>query len=167
MTKVREKFGDADVASFDETLEFCNKVRKAGGGDLLSALMPGIPEDDKHCLIAKNLNFDCTVTCMTFEESGWGWGMATDSKEEMVKISKELDLSLELPVGETYTSKVTPPLQEWIVLPHEIGLVAEFFDRWSDNPEDYKEFEPYVHESYKQFKKEADDLAAGEWANDI
>lgn len=45
-----------------EVLEFCNKVRKAGGADMLDSLLPGIPHDGRACLIANNLNFDCQIT---------------------------------------------------------------------------------------------------------
>lgn len=48
-------------ATLEELQEFANKVREAGGGNPLDALMPAVPQDPKQCLIAKNLNFNCTV----------------------------------------------------------------------------------------------------------
>ncbi len=48
-------------ASFEELLEFANKVRVAGGGKVIEALMPAIPRNPHACLVAKNLNFNCKI----------------------------------------------------------------------------------------------------------
>lgn len=48
-------------ATIGELREFCNIVRKAGGANVLDALLPAIPQDSSSCLIARNLNFSCQV----------------------------------------------------------------------------------------------------------
>jgi hypothetical protein len=40
-------------ATLQETLDFANKVREAGGADALDALMPSSPQEPGACLIAK------------------------------------------------------------------------------------------------------------------
>lgn len=49
------------VATEDELLEFANKLRQAGNASLLDSLLPSVKNDQRHCLIARNLNFDSVV----------------------------------------------------------------------------------------------------------
>jgi hypothetical protein len=46
----------------DEILKFVNKVRDIGQADILDALLPSVPQDSQSCLIARNMNFQCTVS---------------------------------------------------------------------------------------------------------
>lgn len=50
-----------EMATEQEVLEFCNAVRKAGGGSAIQGLFPSIPQKTTQCLIAKGLNFGCAV----------------------------------------------------------------------------------------------------------
>ena len=49
------------LATEDELLAFCNRVRSAGGAEVLEALLPSDPNKSHTCLIANNLNFGCRV----------------------------------------------------------------------------------------------------------
>lgn len=46
----------------EELLEFANKIREAGGAELIEALLPSRPNDPSSCLIANALNFTSRVT---------------------------------------------------------------------------------------------------------
>lgn len=112
---------DIQRASLEETLEFCQKVREAGGGSALHALMPAVPTDPNACLIARNLNFDCSVAC--FE--GAAWEMAVSDREIQKKIAEALDLKFnEASIEDDNGDEV------WLItLPPEIGKVASDFDK--------------------------------------
>ncbi len=104
-------------ASFENTLEFCNKVREAlgGTGATIDALMPAIPNDPNQCLIAKNLNFNCRVHCEDYQ-----WQMHFDTEEQAVAVRRALGLAKG--AGERS-----------VVLPKTIGQVAKEFDAvWED-----------------------------------
>lgn len=45
----------------EELLAIANKIREAGGAEVLEAFMPSRPSDPSHCLIANALNFGCQV----------------------------------------------------------------------------------------------------------
>lgn len=147
----------ATRASLGELLDFANRVREAGGGATLHALMPARPADPKLCLIARNLNFDCSV------DGGRGpndeWGMNVHDPVLANRIAEALDLEL------------SPYNSTTILLPEQIGQVARDFDImwdksvdalkslyidykwWKDNPKEYfggdlpDSFEDYVVEA--------------------
>lgn len=105
-------------ATLEEVKEFANKVRKAGGGNPLDALMPAVPADSKNCLIAKNLNFNCEVN-----GDGGKWYMALDDLEICNRIASALGL-------ETGMRSYAP--EYMVYLPDEIGAVAEYYDQISE-----------------------------------
>lgn len=127
-----------DRASLEEVKDFANKVRAAGGGNPIDALMPAVPENPHACLIAKNLNFNCEVTGGTFE---WvtpegerltlnDWIMVVGNKRTRDKIAEGLELSTAnrtrlsyRPSGERFHTT-----EYAVVLPPEIGQVAHDFD---------------------------------------
>lgn len=135
---------EANRASVAEVLEFCNKVREAGGANPLDALMPSVREEAGECLIARNLNFSCevdwyhrdwllngdlpqekaTVIIDAFEGQGWAgdetwWYMKVDDLIRRHKIAKAMGLPM-----------VSHPRDgEVIVLPARIGRNAQAFDR--------------------------------------
>lgn len=112
----------AKRASLEETLEFANKVREAGGGNPLDALCPAVPEDPNQCLIAKNLNFNCEVT--PGDRLEWGtnsWLMILTDKDIRDRIAKDLRLG-KRNRGDEYA----------VILPPKIGQVADDFDRAED-----------------------------------
>lgn len=160
----------SERASLEELLEFANAVREAGGGNPLDALMPAVPGNPNQCLIAKNLNFNCEVDGLKrtdrerLEEAGHtdfgSWAMRLEDKDIRDRIAQRLNL-ISLDNEDGYL----------IVLPSEIGQVAEDYDEWNYVFEHYSdkvvteidydyidrlEFLPYVHESIK----EAYDLTA-------
>lgn len=114
----------AERATLEETLEFCQKVREAGGGTPLHALIPAVPTDESQCLIAKNLNFNCKV----FGVGGNGkWAMWFDPEDIEIRNAISEKLSL-IPV-ERKTVEDLPQVSEvGVVLPDNIGRVAHDFD---------------------------------------
>jgi hypothetical protein len=159
-------------ATLEETLAFANAVREAGGGNPLDALMPAVPEDASQCLIAKNLNFNCQVDT-------WGGDWVMHLKDEALRdrIAEKLGLSIDNIVEtEHYQADYM------VVLPPEIGKVAEDFDNWElpliwdemtddsgdydevasispaatkDDIERFQEFWPYIDASMKEAFKNA------------
>ena len=56
------KYGlEYKYATEQEVLDFANKVREAGGGEVIDELLPAYAGAPNQCLIAKALNFDCSV----------------------------------------------------------------------------------------------------------
>lgn len=112
----------SDRATLDEVLEFANKVREAGGGNPLDALMPATPTASTECLVAKNLNFNCRVAADLDEDEAWF--MEVESESLAKQIGQELGLNF-------YKSSATwHGVGEWrITLPEEIARVAEDFDK--------------------------------------
>lgn len=111
----------AKRASLHEVLDFANKVRAAGGGNPIDALMPAVPQATQQCLIAKNLNFNCAVTGA---EGYTGisenrWVMELTDKAVRDRIADALGLARRnLPRDDVYA----------VVLPEKIGQVASDFD---------------------------------------
>ncbi len=109
-------FSTKKIASPAEVLEFANKVRAAGGGNPLDALMPAVPADPHACLIARNLNFDCYVDA---NGSGGEWVMWVDDPEVRDKIASALNLKKTNGDEHLYG----------VILPATIGRVADSFDK--------------------------------------
>ncbi len=110
-------------ASLAELKKFADRVRAAGGGNPLDALMPAVPEDASQCLIAKNLNFNCNVDGIGRNDQGVAssrWGMHVEDSAIRNKIAEALGLPI-VTAGD-YEQRET------IVLPEEIGQVASDFD---------------------------------------
>lgn len=132
------------AASNEELIEFCNKVREAGGGKPLDALLPGIPMDSKACLIANNLNFHCQVggcvgdgvtpadqNLISKVASEEGWFMSVTDRTTRDKIAAALDLKTCDSIEEEYDwDKQKTVRTEWfsVLLPKKIGNVAHNFD---------------------------------------
>lgn len=116
-------------ATLDELLEFCQAVRKAGGGNPLDALMPAVPQDQSQCLIAKNLNFNCEVYPIKTGLTPERWIMWT-AREIRDSIAEELGLEpIEKRVPEMDLSeKVFEKVVYGVILPDEIAQVAHDFD---------------------------------------
>jgi hypothetical protein len=111
-------------ASFDEVLNFCNAVREAGGANPLDALLPAVPSDSTSCLIARNLNFSCTVTPSGDHYQAELWYMEIDDPQIVETIIDNVDGAepfVDLN-GRVYATRV--------LLPPEIAQVAIEFDRW-------------------------------------
>lgn len=111
-------------ASLAELTKFANKVREAGGGNPLDALMPAVPGNSERCLIAKNLNFNCFVDSPY--DDGW-WYMSVEDEN----IAKQIGEALGLPVNEApFEDRRYAESDQWMIrLPDEIGRVAYDFDR--------------------------------------
>jgi hypothetical protein len=157
-----EEWQGKEIASFDEVLAFCNKVREIGGANPLDALIPAIPQDSHQCLVALNLNFSCRVTNGTtarfskyeIEHQGYGnvsyypWTMIVDDPVLAIKLGKGLDLPV---IGD---SNNDDGFVYHILLPAKIGAVARRFDDWMDDPEADPEMDKFVEESTRARVKE-------------
>lgn len=113
------------AANRSALLEFANKVREAGGGTPLAALMPALPANAHQCLIARSLNFSCAVRPEPayprerFPSGAERWIMDVEPEEKAVEIAKGagLDLRYNEPLGRLV-----------LLLPEEIGNAAHAFD---------------------------------------
>jgi hypothetical protein len=142
-------------ASRDEILEFCNKVREAGEGDVLDALLPGRPTVEHSCLIAVNLNFSCAVKPLLNYE-GWEegevkplpnyyprikdaegndvWGMFDVPLEVLENISTATGCEVRTVEGWEFVGRtganrrIRTSAEQVLVLPPRIGNAAEAFD---------------------------------------
>jgi hypothetical protein len=113
-----ERSGVAAVATEQELLDFCNRLRRIGGADLLPALAPGRTGDAESCLIARGLNFGCTV-------DGKGddlWEMETYQSFTDEQVEAITALMGDDPYSGDYDCHC------W-TLPKHIGNAAEAFDR--------------------------------------
>lgn len=134
---------DNCMATETETLEFCNRVREAGGGDVLQELLPSTPQEQNACLIANGLNFDCAVA--PFErgpdrreelerENGLEhepWVMKVINGEDGLgdRIALELNLVVAGVTEEDSWNEWEEPEKEIeILLPERIANVARAFD---------------------------------------
>lgn len=175
--KMAELYG-IELASVEELKDYCNKVREAGGGNPLDALLPAIPQEANECLIALNLNFSCEVDGVPKHEAGFYYGSLTgleiwneyseqlgypelaDSVWHMQlydeNIAKKIATNLELPIVEPKDDNAGP----WrILLPARIGLIAQSFDEWLNLTPEEQELHwlnDYVEETYKDRQKELD-----------
>jgi hypothetical protein len=106
-------------ASIQEVIDFANKVRKAGGGNIIDDLIPSEPESSNSCLIANALNFHSEIEA----DSNGVWQMTIHDIETGKAISEEV--GLDIIIDEEYNLAI-------IDLPENIGFVAKAFDSYQD-----------------------------------
>lgn len=142
-------------ASLDELLEFANKVRVAGGGEILEKLMPGVAANGAACLIARNLNFHSAVLP---QSDGSYWGMYVTDEKIRNKIVQELNLEIipnrtvwsdQIDIFHKYGDDESMIEVYGIRLPDEIGKVAHAFDRCSLPNEYYIDHDSLLEELKK------------------
>lgn len=118
------------MISEQETLEFCNKVREAGGGVILDDLLPGIPSVSQECLIAQNLNFDCEVLPVGAGDDYDRWQMHISGfldNPDWKEIARNISEKMDMPIEHTTDRKIS------LKLPPELAKVAHEFDRvWAE-----------------------------------
>lgn len=102
-------------ATEEDTLAFANKVREAGGGDFLKALLPSVPEDSQACILARAFNFDCVVDFPSGE-----WVVSFKDQELANKIARSIGKKVKYREHEDHKYSVK--------LPARIGAVADVFD---------------------------------------
>lgn len=140
---------DTQRATFDQLLAFANKVREAGGGNPLDALMPSVPQDASQCLIARNLNFNCEVSGA---DRDGRWYMNIEDPATVEAIAEKLDL--EIRYGHQWIEGQYTEVARSLLLPVEIGNVARDFDE--------------AQEIYRGLQDRADEIAydrTNEWGN--
>lgn len=98
-----------EIATESELLEFCNRVRKAGGGDILPALLPGVPSSANTCLIARNLNFECSVTRGSWDKTD-NWSMFVDDLEIGARIASKLRVDCRIHYRDSFWVEVKLPV---------------------------------------------------------
>jgi hypothetical protein len=127
-------------ATLQETLDFANKVREAGGADALDALMPSSPQEPGACLIANALNFSCEISGAADDRvigaaDSWGkdrWAMHLEGAkaiEQAHKIADALSLKVKVVHDDLFYAQRN---RAKILLPVEIGQVAQDFDNAAD-----------------------------------
>lgn len=143
-----------EVADNEELLNFANQVREAGGAGILDALIPSYPQESEACLIAKALNFDCSINDdlelwskdeeysvlfgtkhltssisedlgYNFRESVWSMHITIPSGSEVRDKAHNIASKLNLPYSEE------DYLVE-ILLPARIARAAVAFDTWGE-----------------------------------
>lgn len=141
---------DGKRATLEQTLDFCNAVREAGGAAAIHALMPSEPQAASACLIARNLNFGCTVDTITSDDDDVNgrWAMSIDDLDVAERVAEKLNLTL----WDEYEDRVYEAghsASATLLLPHRIGQVAYDFDQWTNGVvgDQYEEFTPYVEAS--------------------
>lgn len=130
------------IATESELLEFANSVRRVGGADILEALLPSIPSDSLHCLIANALNFSCVVRGVhprRYYESGCPqWAMIPHQQTNGLSkndLAQEIADALGLEtIWNTHDSQEPAThLQDFfelqVILPETIGNAALAFDQ--------------------------------------
>jgi hypothetical protein len=136
----RRELRDVPVATQDELLEFANRLREAGGAELLTDLPVGLALDATQCLIASSLNFESQVDAGC-DEVGEFWymrvGFAPFTQEQVGKIEAVMGSrtafwtdeyeEYEPPVSDDGTYAIAPDVT-WR-LPEHIGHAADAFDR--------------------------------------
>lgn len=130
-----------EIATEAELLAFANKVREAGGADVLNALLPSRPGRATKCLIARALNFECSVfgwtpvddrnnTEWASGDSKWIMLPHRGSPEQCDELARELSKKLKLRLVRNEASP-TRRDQGWdyaLLLPKHIGNAAAAFD---------------------------------------
>lgn len=115
------------VATEEELLAFANKVREAGGANVLEALLPSKPGNPNTCLIANALNFSCSICPMdehfdTYPHEG-RWQMVLPENTDHDQIAKLHEV-----IGGDLIGSGTAYDRFAITLPREIGNAANAFD---------------------------------------
>lgn len=124
----RYKGGRIPYCTEAELMEFANKVRQAGGANIIDAFMPSEPEQPTACLIANALNFSCSVVPAGEQKSNGEhdhWYMALPKNMSIKKAQTIADaVNCRL-----YThSGRYGVIERRIVLPRLIGNAAHAFD---------------------------------------
>lgn len=119
------------VATEEELLEFCNKVRQAGGANVLEALLPSVQQSSYSCLIANALNFGCSVS--PYMNGIW-----------LMRFPENISASQRKAISEATGLDVRPGVgKSWVMeLPEHIGNAAKAFD-WGLAFTEYVKEEPF------------------------
>lgn len=127
------------VATEQELLDFANSIRRAGGANVLEALLPSEPGNSEECLIANALNFGCRVRplligeCMAmgcdwyFPSGASRWSMALPDNltpEQREALSRVDGVQ----VLEAHSGLGPSSGRYFIPLPEHIGNAAQAFD---------------------------------------
>lgn len=117
------------VATEQELLDFANAIRKAGGANVIEALLPSKTSDPKSCLIANALNFSCYVDAgpdtKLFASGQYRWFMYLP---ENMSIERARDIAKAVPgirlrhIDDGFGTSLA------FSLPEHIGNAAAAFD---------------------------------------
>lgn len=121
---------DVTPATREELLDFCNKVRAAGQAALIDKLMPGVAGARRSCLIARNLNFDCSVYGIVryISPDQRAHGEPDSPSQWLMESNNPILLNIGNRLGlHTYRDPFAPVYR--MDLPPEIGAAARAFDQ--------------------------------------
>lgn len=128
------KYKHLEYATQEETLAFANMVRQAGGGEVISELMPSEPEQSNSCLIANALNFNSNIQPLN-DANGDLVMFADGSQQWIMRVSNdELAKRIATHIGcntvrvDSYGWRVSKDGELALKLPKRIGNVADVFD---------------------------------------
>lgn len=114
-------------ATLTELENFANQVRRAGGGNPIDALLPSVPEDINQCLIARNLNFNCSVGGSTPCPDKYNGGRDWPNEAWFMQVDSER-LARDIARG-TGMRRFESNGEHFLRLPAKFGQLAQDFDR--------------------------------------
>lgn len=151
------KYAD-ERASLDEVLEFANTMRRAGGANVLEALLPSEPGNSQECLIANALNFGCKIKPEVLSPNvdqidSWVVEIP-DSPELLERVSEATGMGIvDVPIVESIYHEDGGDFSHEILggysalhLPTKLAMVASDFD----DARDYNDYEllDFVEDSH-------------------
>lgn len=117
------------VATEEELLEFANTVRKAGGANVLEALLPSRQGNSESCLIATALNFGCNIDSHgdSYPDGVGKWAMEFPAHMSNERIK---EIIAQVPGGRLIKSPFAEEGEKRyaMLLPKHIGNAALAFD---------------------------------------
>lgn len=129
----------SSIATEEELLEFANKVRAAGGANILDALLLSKRSQSSACLIARALNFDCEVNqwkptdnriSVDWPSGNPKWVMMPQRGDgaHSEKLTRQLSKDLKLRLVRNMTRRHPLEFVYGLLLPETIGNAARAFD---------------------------------------
>jgi hypothetical protein len=120
---------DHRVATEKELLDFANAVRKAGGANVLEALLPSRVGNSEKCLIATALNFGCSIDAAGdgYSDGVWKWHMEFPDNMTNERIKEIVE---QVPGARLARSPFAEKGEQRyaMLLPKHIGNAARAFD---------------------------------------
>lgn len=138
------ELGERDIliATVDELIEFVNKIREAGGADVIEALFPSVMGDEEACLIAKALNFQCSVggsehhrewamlsADITYDHKNYSSRWLSGNYVWVMKIHHGAHIDSIVKAKEIAGKLELPCIDNELLLPEVIGNSALAFDK--------------------------------------
>jgi hypothetical protein len=124
-----------EYASEDDLLDFANRLRAAGGANVLEALLPSVPEEPTACLIANALNFSSSVSPASEDhyddrngESSWVMTLPVNTSTTQLEAIAAVIGSPPRESHDVFGGDLSAPIGYCFTLPRLIGNAAQAFD---------------------------------------